>query len=72
MIQAVRRVERVEHDGLLTLQIPEFTGIEVEVIIMPQPEGVSARSLEMMRLQESSGFASKVLADAGEDVWNGL
>ena len=71
-MQSVRRIEKVDRSGLLTLRLPEFTGIEVDITIVPRIKGLSAEALGTLRLQETSGFASKVLADPVEDVWNDL
>lgn len=70
MLQTVRVMQKVSPDGLLTLQLPELRGLEVEVVIMPRWTDVPARALTSARLQAQTGFAQKVLADPTEDVWN--
>jgi hypothetical protein len=54
--------------------IPESYGEKVKVIILPEdtPENETSHnnSIEMMRLQENSGFVQTVLGDEAEDVWN--
>jgi hypothetical protein len=54
--------------------IPESYGEKVEVIILPgnnrESETIHNNSIEMMRLQEKSGFVETVLGDEAEDVWN--
>jgi hypothetical protein len=68
MIQAIRKAEHVAPDGALTLYLPEFGGVDVEIIVWPrEPETPTA-----MRQPEQSGFARRVLADPAEDVWNDL
>jgi hypothetical protein len=58
----------------LFFDIPESYGEKVEVIILPgstrDNEALHHKSIEMMRLQEKSGFVQTVLGDEVEDVWN--
>lgn len=72
MIQAIRKTERVAPDGALTLSVPEFSGADVEVIILPRTARIPPETLAEMRLQEQSGFSRQVLADPAEDIWNDL
>lgn len=70
MIQAIRRTERVAPDGALTLYLPEFGGVDVEIIVFPRVAAIAPETVAAMRSQEQSGFARRVLADPAEDVWN--
>ena len=70
MLQTVRVMQKVSLDGLLTLQLPELRGLEVEAVITPCGMDVPAAALASAGLQAQTGFAQKVLADPAEDVWN--
>ncbi len=70
MLQTVHVTKKVSPDGLLTLQLPELRGVEVEAIITPRGTDVPAAVLANAGLQAQTGFAQKVLADPAEDVWN--
>ena len=70
MLQTVRVMQKVSLDGLLTLQLPELRGLEVEAVITPCAMDVPAAALANAGLQAQTGFAQKVLADPAEDVWN--
>ena len=70
MLQTVRVMQKVSPDGLLTLQLPELRGVEVEAVITPRGTDVPAAALASAGLQAQTGFAQKVLADPAEDVWN--
>jgi hypothetical protein len=70
MLQTVRVMQKVSLDGLLTLQLPELRGLEVEAVITPRWTDVPAAALASAGLQAQTGFAQKVLADPAEDVWN--
>jgi hypothetical protein len=70
MLQTVRVIQKVSPDGLLTLQVPELRGVEVEAVITLRWTDVPAAGLTSAGLQAQTGFAQKVLADPAEDVWN--
>ena len=70
MLQTIRVTQKVSPDGLLTLQVPELRGLEVEAVITPRGRDVPAAALASARLQAQTGFAQKVLANPAEDVWN--
>jgi hypothetical protein len=70
MIQAIRKTERVAPDGTLTLYLPEFGGVDVEIIVLPRGAAIAPETVTAMRLQGQSGFVRRVLADPAEAVWN--
>jgi hypothetical protein len=70
--QIIRITHKVNMKGLLTLRIPEMRGMEVEAIILPRLRDVPPDALERARLQSQTGFATQVLGDPAEDVWNDL
>jgi hypothetical protein len=82
MIHAIRINERVAPDGVLTLHLPDFSGANVEVIVLARDaamatetlatETLATETLAATRLQEQTGFVRLVLADPAEDVWNDL
>ena len=72
MLQTVRMKQTVSLDGLLTLQLLELRGVEVDLIIVPRGVPIPAEAMVSARLQEQTGFAQQVLADPAEDVWNEL
>lgn len=72
MEQITRITHKVSMKGVLTLQVPELRGMEVEAIILPRLRDVSPEALERARLQAQTGFATEVLGDPAEDVWNDL
>ena len=72
MIQAIRKIEHVTFDGALTLYLPEFSGVDVEIIVLPRDAVIATESRAAMQLQELSGFARHVLSEPAEDVWNDL
>ena len=72
MIQAIRKTEHVAPDGALTLYLPEFSGADVEIIVLPTGTAIALQTLAAIRLQGQSGFEQRVLADPAEDVWNDL
>jgi hypothetical protein len=72
MIEPIRKIERVMPDGELTLYLPELSDEVVEIIVLPRSTNIERENIEAMRLQEKTGFASEVLANPAEDVWNDL
>ena len=54
--------------------VPEEFGDRVEVIVLPVKEEkkISAESKATIKFQEKTGFATQVLADEKEDIWNEL
>ena len=72
MTQSIRKAEHVAPDGTLTLYLPAFSGLDVEVIVLPRTTVMASETHEAMRLQAQSGFAQQVLAAPAEDVWNDL
>ena len=59
-------------DKEIIMYIPDSFGEEVEVIILPVSERDTNFSYQMMKHQEETGFAKKVLGDEKEDVWNDI
>jgi hypothetical protein len=72
MIQTIRKTEHVAPDGTLALYLPEFSGVDVEIIVFRRAAALTVESRSAMQLQEQSGFARQVLAEPAEDVWNDL
>lgn len=72
MIQSIRKTGHVAPDGMLTLYLPECSGVDVEIIVLPRNAAMASEAHEAMRMQEQSGFAQQVLAAPAEDVWNDL
>ncbi len=72
MIQSIRKVGHVAPDGTLTLYLPEFSGMDVEIVVVPCNTAIVSETHEAMRLHEQSGFARQVLAAPTEDIWNDL
>jgi hypothetical protein len=54
--------------------VPQDFGERLEVIIFPaQKENQKSADIEaLIKLQEQSGFARRVLGDEKEDVWNNV
>ncbi len=71
-MQAIRKAEHVAPDGTLTLYLPEFSGADVEIIVLLRGTTLTSATQAAMRLQEQSGFVRQVLAAPAEDVWNDL
>ena len=71
-MDALRQI--VDRKSITSVHVPEEFGDQVEIIILPLREEnkMSATSETMLKLQEQSGFATHVLADENEDVWNDL
>jgi hypothetical protein len=72
MEQIIRVTHKVDMRGMLRLRVPELRGMEIEAIILPRLRDVPPDALERARLQAQTGFATQVLADPAEDVWNDL
>ena len=75
MLQKV--VHKICHVGAnkrLEIDVPEEFGNEVEIIILPHDSHyeTGVDSLEVMAIQEKSGFVESILSDEAEDVWNDL
>lgn len=59
----------------ITVKIPDGQNKKFEVIILPVEENIlyqESMSIEMMKLQQESGFAKTVLGSPEEDIWNDL
>jgi len=57
----------------IEIEVPVGLGDQVKVILVADNDaGVNNESREMMTLQEKTGFATSVLGDPAEDVWNDL
>ena len=71
-MQVIRQI--VDRKSIKTVFVPEEFGDRVEVIVLSLKEEktLSADSEATIKLQEKSGFATHVLADEKEDVWNDL
>lgn len=70
-MQVIRQI--VDREKIDQISVPDSYGRRVKVIILPLPEreaSLTQDSLRLMKLQEQSGFAQRILADATEDVWN--
>jgi len=73
MLQALRLTKKVDSNGELKLNIPEYTNKKIELIILPaDEESENNNSFEYMKLQEKNGFSQKILASKEEDIWNEL
>ena len=72
MIESIRKTGHVAPDGTLTLYLPEFSGMDVEIIVVPCSAAMASETHEAMRLHEQSSFAWHVLASPAEDIWNDL
>ena len=70
-MQVIRAILKAEA-GKVLIDIPDSFGEEVEVIILPVRERDTSFSYLMMKHQEETGFAKKVLGNEKEDVWNGI
>lgn len=58
--------------GKVLIDVPDSFGKEVEVIIRPVKDRGTNFSYQMMKHQEETGFAKKVLGSEEEDVWNDI
>ena len=70
-MQVIRTILKAEA-GKVLIDIPDSFGEEVEVIILPVREIDTNFSYQMMKHQEETGFAKKVLGNEKEDVWNAI
>ncbi len=71
-MQAIR-IEREVTDQQVTIRFPEtFNACNVEIIILPVKEPISAESTRRMQAFDQTGFVREVLASKDEDVWNEL
>jgi hypothetical protein len=71
-MQALRVTQNVSPDGFIHVAVPPEMGRRCEVIVLPMEEHQEARSYNVAKLQEQSGFVQQVLGAASEDVWNDL
>jgi len=76
-MQAIRSIETVGENGQLELHLNKLAGSRVEVIVLDleevlPPAELGGEAMALAKLQETTGFASTVLASAAEDVWNDL
>ena len=72
MIESIRKTGHVALNGTLTLYLPEFSGMDVEIVVVPCNTAMATETYEAMRLHEQSSFARHVLASPAEDIWNDL
>ena len=70
-MQVIRTILKAEA-GKVLIDIPDSIGEEVEVIVLPVRERDTSFSYQMMKHQEETGFAKKVLGNEKEDVWNDI
>jgi hypothetical protein len=66
---AIRKIIKTDK-GKATIDIPDYFGEEVEVIILPVREKEMFFSYYMAKYQEETGFVKEVLGNEKEDVWN--
>jgi hypothetical protein len=71
-LQVVRQI--VDRKDISSIHVPEDFGERLEVIIFRAQKGnkKSADIEALIKLQEQSGFARRVLGDEKEDVWNNV
>lgn len=71
-MEVIRQI--VERKSITSIFIPEEFGDQVEIIVLPikKTQKMADASRAMLELQEKTGFATQVLQDASEDVWNEL
>ena len=71
-MQAIKKICDVNDEGRIIIDVPEYSGNKVEVIILKKDELNFDTELSLTKLQEATGFARNVLNDPKEDVWNEL
>ena len=73
-MQVIRTIKEADESGIVQVHLPSSFGRRVEVIILSLSEGEAqdASGQELMKLQETSGFARGVLGHPAEDIWNDL
>lgn len=71
-MQAIKKICDVNDEGRIIIDVPEYSGNKVEVIILKKDELNFDTELALTKLQEATGFAHNVLNDPKEDVWNEL
>ncbi|MCK4828899.1 hypothetical protein KA005_74940 [bacterium] len=71
-MQAIKKICDVNDEGRIIIDVPEYSGNKVEVIILKKDELNFDTELALTKLQEATGFARNVLNDPKEDVWNEL
>lgn len=69
-MQAIRKI--VNRKAVKVIDIPEEFGDEVEIIVLPleQKEKSFSVSENIMKFEEKTTFATQILGDISEDVWN--
>jgi hypothetical protein len=77
IMEASRYIYTADTSGEIniTVKIPDGQNKKFEVIILPVEENIlyqESMSIEMMKLQQESGFAKTVLGSPEEDIWNDL
>lgn len=70
-MEAVKIVRQVGEDGKVQIDIPQFKGMKVELIILPS-EVYEDENSDIMKIQEESKFYKKVVLSEEEDIWNEL
>ena len=71
-MQAIKKI--VNRTAIKAIDIPEEYGDKVEIIVLPleEKEKLSIVSEKIMRLEEKTAFATQILGDTSEDVWNDI
>lgn len=72
-MQAIRKV--VSRKDIQVISIPESFGDQVEIIVLPATEAEPETRpgfRDLAALQAKTGFATRVLNETSEDVWNDL
>jgi len=69
-MEAQRVIEQIGSDGKLHLDLKQYSGMSVEVIILPLEQDMSIDEVAVLQMQ--TGFVQEVLASSEEDVWNDL
>ena len=70
-MEAVKIVRQVGEDGKVQINIPQFKGMKVELIILSSG-AYEDQCPDIVKIQEQSEFCRKVVLSEEEDVWNGL
>ncbi len=69
-MQVIKKI--VKRESIKSVFIPEEFGDQVEIIILPAGDktAISSDPDKLMKSEEITGFASKVLASESENVWD--
>jgi len=71
-MQALRKTCNVAGDRKIIVNVPEDFGNKVDIIVLKSGDKDFEASIELTKLQETTGFARDVLGSPEEDVWNEL